>query len=226
MKMLNKKRPSNIRTTRISENQVEEAKEDLELESKEQQQYQHQQSSKKSKNDQPIVSKSSNVPTEKDTTAKSLNKPLAGPVRSVNRRPHFTARFDYARDLCKDYNETGFCGFGDSCKFLHDRGDYKSGWELDLEWEKKQQCRMVAEEKSINPEQTELNNNVAKKPQEPTECGLCQRPFNPPIMETKCGHCFCETCALTHSRSSKKCATCGTNVDGQFKVVRKNPHIQ
>lgn len=27
-------------------------------------------------------------------------------------------------DICKDYKETGFCGFGDSCKFLHDRSDY------------------------------------------------------------------------------------------------------
>ena len=28
----------------------------------------------------------------------------------------------------------GNCGYGDSCKFLHDRGDYKSGWQLDREW--------------------------------------------------------------------------------------------
>ncbi|PJF19187.1 hypothetical protein PSACC_01033 [Paramicrosporidium saccamoebae] len=49
-----------------------------------------------------------------------------------------TCRFDYAPDLCKDYNETGFCGFGDSCKFVHDRGDYKAGWELDDEWDEQQ----------------------------------------------------------------------------------------
>lgn len=24
-----------------------------------------------------------------------------------------------------------YCGYGDACKFMHDRGDYKSGWELD-----------------------------------------------------------------------------------------------
>jgi hypothetical protein len=40
-------------------------------------------------------------------------------------------RFDYQPDICKDYKETGFCSYGDSCKFLHDRGDYKSGWELE-----------------------------------------------------------------------------------------------
>ena len=26
----------------------------------------------------------------------------------------------------------------DSCKFLHDRGDYKSGWQLDREFEENQ----------------------------------------------------------------------------------------
>lgn len=40
-------------------------------------------------------------------------------------------RFDYQPDICKDYKETGFCSYGDSCKFMHDRGDYKSGWELE-----------------------------------------------------------------------------------------------
>ena len=42
-----------------------------------------------------------------------------------------TIRIDYQPDICKDYKETGFCSYGDSCKFLHDRGDYKAGWELD-----------------------------------------------------------------------------------------------
>lgn len=31
----------------------------------------------------------------------------------------------------QDYKETGYCGYGDACKFIHDRGDYKSGWELE-----------------------------------------------------------------------------------------------
>lgn len=55
---------------------------------------------------------------------------LHGPLRaSTNVR--MTVRFDYQPDICKDYKETGFCGYGDACKFVHDRGDYKSGWELD-----------------------------------------------------------------------------------------------
>lgn len=43
-----------------------------------------------------------------------------GPMRApTNLRS--TVRWDYQPDICKDYKETGFCGFGDSCKFLHDR---------------------------------------------------------------------------------------------------------
>jgi hypothetical protein len=53
-----------------------------------------------------------------------------GPLRaSTNVR--MTVRVDYQPDICKDYKETGYCGYGDACKFMHDRGDYKSGWEID-----------------------------------------------------------------------------------------------
>lgn len=33
--------------------------------------------------------------------------------------------------------ETGYCGYGDNCLYIHDRGDYKSGWELERDWEEK-----------------------------------------------------------------------------------------
>lgn len=53
-----------------------------------------------------------------------------GPQR-VSQFVRTTIRVDYQPDICKDYKETGFCSYGDTCKFLHDRGDYKSGWEID-----------------------------------------------------------------------------------------------
>lgn len=77
--------------------------------------------------------------TKKDMSVVGANKftGTQGPVRA----PTFmrsSTRFDYAPDICKDYKETGFCGFGDQCKFLHDRGDYKSGWQLEKEWDAQQ----------------------------------------------------------------------------------------
>ena len=50
-----------------------------------------------------------------------------GPLRA-SAHIRVSARFDYQPDICKDYKETGYCGYGDSCKFMHDRGDYKSRW--------------------------------------------------------------------------------------------------
>jgi RING finger protein 113A len=65
------------------------------------------------------------------------SKGTQGPVRA----PSFvrsTAIFDYNPEVCKDYKETGFCGFGDSCLYMHDRHDYKSGWQQEKEWEELQ----------------------------------------------------------------------------------------
>jgi RING finger protein 113A len=44
---------------------------------------------------------------------------------------------DYQPTVCKDYKETGFCGYGDACRFLHDRGNYRCGWQLENDWKEK-----------------------------------------------------------------------------------------
>ena len=57
-----------------------------------------------------------------------------GPLRAPT-NVRGIVRIDYQPDVCKDYKETGTCGFGDSCIYLHDRGDYKQvgvgrgGWD-------------------------------------------------------------------------------------------------
>ena len=61
-----------------------------------------------------------------------------------------TTRWDYAPDICKDYKETGFCGFGDSCKFMHDRSDYKFGWQLEREWDEGRYQREQGEKEIKN----------------------------------------------------------------------------
>lgn len=37
-------------------------------------------------------------------------------------------RFDYDPSLCKDWHDSGYCVFGNSCLYLHDRSNYKTGW--------------------------------------------------------------------------------------------------
>ncbi|CAF1235669.1 unnamed protein product [Adineta steineri] len=73
---------------------------------------------------------------KKDTAQGNASSGLVrnkGPIRAPAHL-RVSVRWDYQPDICKDYKETGYCGFGDSCKFLHDRSDYKHGWQLEKEW--------------------------------------------------------------------------------------------
>jgi len=106
-------------------------------------------------------------------TREVLDKKMkTGPIRATANVRTITL-MDYQPDVCKDYKETGFCGYGDSCKFMHDRGDYLAGWQLD-----------------------KLDPGVAEVPQEeedeevPFACLICRKEFTEPVV-TKCGHYFC-----------------------------------
>lgn len=144
-----------------------------------------------------------------------------GPTRAPKNVRTITVT-DFAPDVCKDYKLTGFCGFGDSCKFLHAREDYKQGWELDRDWEigtkgKKiggstvASANRAAKGDQADPEEAEneLLENI------PFACILCQQPYKYPITTT-CGHYFCEKCALDRYKKTPNCAACGTGTGGVF----------
>lgn len=120
-----------------------------------------------------------------------------------------TCRFDYAKDLCKDYNESGYCVFGDTCIFLHDRGDYKSGWELELDWNNQMKASSEAALAKEEPSDNEMDST----------CKICQKELQAPV-SAECGHIFCETCALSEMNTSKKCPLCKKTWKGSFKVIK------
>ncbi|EEF40224.1 RING finger protein 113A, putative [Ricinus communis] len=111
-----------------------------------------------------------------------------GPLRA-SAHIRVSARFDYQPDICKDYKETGYCGYGDSCKFMHDRGDYKSGWQLEKEWDEAEKIR------KRNLALGELEGGTGENEEEddddedelPFACFICRQPFVDPVM-TKCKH--------------------------------------
>lgn len=107
---------------------------------------------------------------------------------------------DYQPDVCKDYKETGFCGFGDSCKFLHDRSDYKHGWQAIEEEE--------PDDKYVIKEEEKKHNN----------CAVCGDEFKNPII-TKCKHFFCIDCA--EKECNDTCYTCQKPTSGIFKNAKK-----
>nr|CAG4644126.1 EOG090X09Q6 [Lepidurus arcticus] len=130
-----------------------------------------------------------------------------GPMRaSANVRT--TVRWDYAPDICKDYKETGFCGFGDSCKFLHDRSDYKFGWQLELEGDKKGGEEDL-HKYEIPDDEDEL----------PFKCFICRDSFKNPIV-TRCKHYFCEVCALKHYKKTTRCFVCNAQTNGVFNPAK------
>lgn len=142
-----------------------------------------------------------------------------GPLRA-SAHIRVSARFDYQPDICKDYKETGYCGYGDSCKFMHDRGDYKSGWQLEKEWDEKEKAR----KRNLALKQLESDEDAEQSDEDddslPFACFICRQPFVDPVV-TKCKHYFCEHCALKHHAKNKKCFVCNTPTLGIFNTAQE-----
>ena len=128
--------------------------------------------------------------------------------------------------------ETGYCGFGDTCKFLHDRGTCKlsshdkssmditkptiildlAGWQLDklAENPKKQ-----VEDASSDDDSDE---------DVPFACLICRKHYTDPVV-TRCGHYYCSACAIKRYAKTPKCLACGTPTGGIFnradKIIEK-----
>mmetsp|Transcript_3501 Transcript_3501/g.7731 ORF Transcript_3501/g.7731 Transcript_3501/m.7731 type:complete len:393 (+) Transcript_3501:81-1259(+) len=178
------------------------------------------------------------------------NKFLAGPLRATT-FVRTTVRFDYQPDVCKDYKETGFCGFGDTCIYLHDRGDTKTGWQMEQEYEEKKKRDEDKKSKEMEAfmnsmmcgevkqgggggaagAQFQLSGNDAKSngannsaPLDdgiPFACHLCRGPFKDPIVTT-CSHYFCEKCMQTRVREvGSGCPICQKDTHGVLNHAQK-----
>ena len=154
----------------------------------------------------------------------------AGPARApVHYRA--TARFDYQPDICKDYKDTGYCGYGDACVFLHDRSDYKAGWQLEKDWEDEQRAKAHAaaldafsESEGVGGGASSRDAKGAKAPDDnlPFACLICREPWHAksaPVV-TRCEHYFCEACALQHAAKTKRCFVCSENTGGIFNTSK------
>lgn len=154
--------------------------------------------------------------------AKNPNAPTrqVGPLKAPTNIRTITVT-DFAPDVCKDYKQTGFCGFGDSCKFLHAREDYKQGWELDKDWEIGTKGKRVGGKKnsgSVAKDEADDDDDAALEGI-PFACIICKTPYTNPIV-TKCGHYFCEKCALQRYRKNPSCAACGAGTGGVFNMAK------
>ncbi len=73
----------------------------------------------------------------KDAKSAAMAAGTIGPLRAATTvRSTFVT--DFQKGLCKDYFETGYCGFGDTCIYMHDRSSRRAGWQVDRDWEASQ----------------------------------------------------------------------------------------
>ncbi|NXQ33032.1 R113A protein, partial [Alaudala cheleensis] len=147
----------------------------------------------------------------KDTSMGNASSGMVrrGPIRAPEHL-RATVRWDYQPDICKDYKETGFCGFGDSCKFLHDRSDYKHGWQIERELDEGHYGDSDNENYEVSSDEEDM----------PFKCFICRGSFKKPVV-TKCRHYFCESCALQRYRKSQRCHVCGKQTNGVFNPAKE-----
>ncbi|KAL6940761.1 hypothetical protein ACO0QE_004677 [Hanseniaspora vineae] len=110
---------------------------------------------------------------------------------------------DYQPDVCKDYKLTGFCGYGDSCKFIHSRDDFIKGTRTNIDW------------KTGQPRSTQLQSKDI-----PSKCAICKKDYSKPI-RTSCKHYFCQKCFLQRLEETPECFVCGKNTQGVMKPAGK-----
>ena len=149
-----------------------------------------------------------------------------GPIKAPTNIRTITVT-DYARDVCKDYKTSGFCGFGDNCKYLHDREVYAAGWKLDKEWEIATKGKknlggtvVASADKSKVSKGDDEEDGMAMLEKIPFKCIICVDDYKFPVI-TRCGHYFCEECALKRFRKDPTCAACGTGTNGVFNTAKR-----
>lgn len=152
---------------------------------------------------------------KKDTPAGNASSGMVrkGPIRAPAHL-RATVRWDYQPDICKDFKETGYCGFGDSCIFLHDRSDYKAGWQLEMDYQaaKNGECESDGDDTKY-----EIHSDDESLP---FKCFICRNSFTNPII-TKCKHYFCEKCALENFKKSSRCFICSKQTNGVFNPAKE-----
>lgn len=105
------------------------------------------------------------------------------------------------------------------------REDYKAGWQIERDWnEEMKQKRLKAEaamkKMFAGEEEEEDEGNPQPCDDLPFACFICRERFEDPV-ETRCGHFFCETCALQRMKKSSRCAVCNEPTHGIFNTATK-----
>lgn len=109
---------------------------------------------------------------------------------------------------------------------MHAREDYKHGWQLDREWENVTKGKkapggttVASANRSSTAVDADEEDDDAKLEGIPFACIICREKYKDPVL-TRCGHYFCEACALKRYKKDPSCAACGAGTNGVFNVAK------
>lgn len=139
--------------------------------------------------------------------------------------------FDYAMPVCKDWKVSGVCGYGDNCIYLHDRTDYKNGWEMERDYDAAVKAGKDPNAAAADDDKGEFYIGSDDEADGggagaggASTCGICKQTAEAPV-ETQCGHRFCAKCVKKRVVKGKLgCATCGAATNGLFNSVKADHH--
>ncbi|EDK43014.1 pre-mRNA splicing factor CWC24 [Lodderomyces elongisporus NRRL YB-4239] len=153
-------------------------------------------------------------------------KPLAENIK-------VTTITDFQPDVCKDFLQTGYCGYGDTCKFLHVRDESRQKKTIIREWEnvakKGKYGSTLSTLAKYTPSlvqslhQQQQQQQVLVKDLQPFKCPICKKDYKNPI-KTQCGHLACKLCFLDRYKKQRKvgCFICNKDVEGvMIPVLQK-----
>ena len=103
-------------------------------------------------------------------------------------------------------------------QFLHDRGDYMHGWQLDNSFLSNSTASgsFMAKQRARDGGDAADSDSDSDADDLPFACLICRKPFGNEPVVTLCGHYFDSTCAIKRYVKTGKCFACGAATNGVF----------
>ena len=162
------------------------------------------------------------IPKESiENQKKTLGDGLRAKQKELNKSIKRSSVMYLQPDICKDFYETGYCGYGDNCKFIHDRSLTKTSLVQDREWEenrKREAAKSLEDLKKELDEEKKKAEEEKEKEEQNKKCPICKEEYNEDKirMSMKCNHIVCSDCVI----GLKKCPLCNAATNGVFKAVK------